>query len=363
MARALDLAAVDEGGLIAEDVIPRLFDLTQVDRPFIDSIGRTTADNYKKEFTDKTLAAPKADNTMYENEDLSAKDDSKHGSRYYNLCQQQGKVIKTSQRGRDVKLTYDADEFLQQLMDAGEELRMDQEAAAVDRSPAVEEVAGTSGARMAGAAAWCIYPTSTNGSGLSTSGAAGALPTMSTVGPPLAGAPTTAYTKGTIRGLTEAMVRGVLKAGWEDGAKFNLLMSTGDMIENIATYMFSSTARVATMQTDVVQSNRTGATAGNGSRQGGVVAQGAVNMFVGNFGTVTLTPNRQMTADTDAVDVLFIDTRYPQMAYLHDYGTKKLSETGLYDQEVLFVDSTMVPGATRSIAGLLAIDPTAAMVP
>jgi hypothetical protein len=109
MARALDLAAVDEGGLIAEDVVPRLFDLTPVDRPFIDSIGRTTADNYKKEFTDKTLAAPDPTNTLYENEPLSTRDDSTHGSRFFNLCQQQGKVIKTSQRGRDVKLTYDAD--------------------------------------------------------------------------------------------------------------------------------------------------------------------------------------------------------------------------------------------------------------
>jgi hypothetical protein len=170
-------------------------------------------------------------------------------------------------------------EFLQQLMDAGEELRMDQEAAAVDRSPAVQEVAGSAGARMAGAAAWCIHATSTKGSALSSAGATGALSTMSTTGPPLAGTPDSPLVSGTPRGLTETMVRGVLKAGWEDGAKFNLLMSTGDMIENIASYMFSSTARVATMQTDVVQSNRTGVTSGNGSRQGGVVAQGAVNMF------------------------------------------------------------------------------------
>jgi hypothetical protein len=84
---------------------------------------------------------------------------------------------------------------------------------------------------------------------------------------------------------------------------------------------------------------------------------------VGNFGTVTLTPNRQMSLDTtgNTCEVLFIDTRYPQMAYLHDYGTKKLGETGLYDQEVLFVDSTLIPGATRSIAGLIGVDPATPM--
>lgn len=368
MARALDLAAVDAGGLISEDVIPRLFDLTPVDRPMIDSIGRTDAHNMKKEFTDKTLAQPDASNTLYENQDLSAVDDSKHGNRYYNLCQQQGKVIKTSQRGRDVKLTYDADEFLQQLMDAGEELRMDQEAAAVSRNAATAEVAGTSGALMAGASSWCLYATSTKGGSLSSAGAGGALSVLDGAGtlPDKGGAPTTAPAVGTARGFTETIMRDVLRGGWEDGAKFNLLMSIGDMIENIGNYMYTSSARVAAMQTDVPQSNRTGVDGGNGARQGGLVAQGAINMFIGNFGAVTLCPNRQMTthdaAGTDVCDIIFVDTRYPQMAYLHDYATKRLGQTGLYDQEVLYVDSTLIPGATRSIAGVLDVDPATAMV-
>ncbi len=90
MARALDLAAVEAGGLISEDVIPRLFNLSPVERPLIDSIGSGDADNMKKEFTDKVLAQPSAVNTLYENQDLSGEDDSSHGLRYYNLCQQMG---------------------------------------------------------------------------------------------------------------------------------------------------------------------------------------------------------------------------------------------------------------------------------
>lgn len=356
MARALDLAAVEAGGLIAEDVIPRLFNITPVERPLIDSIGSTGASNYKKEFTDKVLAAPSSTNTFYENQDLSSEDDSTHGLRYYNLCQQMGKVIKTSQRGRDVKLTYDADEFLQQLMDAGEELRLDEEAAAVSRNAATAEVAGTSGALMAGAATWAIH---------NSDRGVGAVDAVLDGATNVGGGPTTAPTAGTARGFTETLMRDALRAGWQDGARFNLCMSTGDMIENIGNYMFSSTARVATMQTDVSQSNRTGATAGNGARQGGVVAQGAVNMFVGNFGVVTLTPNRQMatydSSGTDVVDILFIDTRYPQIATLHDYGTKTLNATGLYDQEVLFCDKTLIPCATRAIAAVADINPATAM--
>ena len=362
MARALDLAAVEAGGLIAEDVIPRLFNITPVERPLIDSIGSGSADHYKKEFTDKVLNAPSSTNTLYENEDLSGKDDSKQGLRYYNLCQQMGKVIKTSQRGRDVKLTYDADEFLQQLMDAGEELRRDEEAAACSRNAATAEVAGTSGALMAGAATWAIHNTQ-RGVGAADAVLDGA----TNVG----GGPTIAPTVGTARAMTETMLRQVLRDGWNDGAAFNLCMSTGDMIETIGNYMFTSSARVATMQTDVQQSNRTGVGGGsgngggNGARQGGVVAQGAVNMFVGNFGVITLVPNRQMetydSAGTDVVDVLFIDTRYPTLNRLHNYATKRLGETGLYDQEVLYVDSTFIPGATHSISAIADVNPAVPM--
>ncbi len=267
------------------------------------------------------------------------------------------KVIKTSQRGRDVDLTYDADEFLSQLIDAGEELRLDEEAAAVSRNAATAEVAATSGALMAGAATWAIHNTS-RGAG----GADAVLDGGTNVG----GGPATAPTAGTARGFTETLMRDALRAGWNDGARFNLCMSTGDMIENIAGYMFTSSARVATMQTDLPQSNRRGVGEGNGAQAGGMVAQGAVNMFVGNFGVVTLTPNRQMavydSSSTDCVDVLFIDTRYPVISRLHGYGTKRLNATGLYDQEVLFVDSTFIPGATRSITTVSDIDPTTAMV-
>ena len=62
MSRALDIAAVEAGGLISEDVIPRLFNISPVERPLIDSIGTGSADNYKKEFTDKVLSAPSSTN-------------------------------------------------------------------------------------------------------------------------------------------------------------------------------------------------------------------------------------------------------------------------------------------------------------
>lgn len=353
------MAAAESGGVISEDVIQRLFNISPVDRPLIDSAGVTGAKNYKKEFTDKVLTAPSSTNTLYENQDLSAVDDTHFGSRYYNLCQQMGKSIKMSQRGRDVETTYDTDEYLQQLMDAGDELRRDEEAAAVSRNAATAEVAATSGALMAGCATWAIHNTQRG------VGAADAvLDGTTNVG----GGPTTAPTAGNKRVMTETMLRTALRTGWTDGAVFDMLMSTGDMIETIATYMFTSSARVATMETMAPQSNRTMASSGNGNAAGGIVAQGSVNVFVGNFGTVTLCPNRQMfnytAADTgNVVDVLLCDSRYPQMAYLSNYATKVLANSGIYDHEVLYVDSSFIPGATHSITTIADVQPNQPMVP
>lgn len=361
MATAIEMAAAESGGVISEDVIERLFNITPVERPFVDSIGDTTADHYKKEFTDKILQPPNANNTYYENQDLSNVVDNNYGKRYYNLCQQMVKSIKMSQRGRDVKTTYNTDEYLQQLMDAGEELRRDEEAAAVSRNAATAEVANTSGALMAGCATWAIH---TFNGARGIGGANAVLDGSTNVG----GGPTTAPTAGNKRVMTETMLRQALRFGWENGAYFDCLMSTGDMIETIAGYLFTSSARVASIETSAPQGNRTYAGSGNGAQQGGIVAQGSVNIFVGNFGTVILCPNRQQTtytaADTgNVVDVLFFDSRFIQMAYLSNYSTKKISNTGLYDHEVLFVDATMIPGATHGITTVADIIPDQAMVP
>jgi hypothetical protein len=303
----------------------------------------------KKEFTDKVLASPSATNAYYENQALTGVVSNTYGLRYYNYCQQMVKVVKMSQRGRDVDNTYSADEYLQQIMDLGQELRRDEEAAAVSRNAATAEVAATSGALMAGAATWAIHNTSRGAS----TGADAVLDGSTGAG----GGPTTAPVAGTARGFTETLMRAALKAGWEDGARFDLLMSTGTMIENIANYMFTSSARIATLMSDASQGNRSNPRSGGS----GVVAQGAVNMFIGNFGAVKLVPNMQMTEYTNRVDVLFIDTRFPQMHYLHNYSKKPLGVSGLYDQEALYVDVTMTPGSTYAITNVADCNPATAM--
>lgn len=359
MSTAAEMIAVEEGGVVKEDVIAKLYNLSKVDLPLIDSIGSSKAHNVKVEFTDEVLEAPSSTSTFYENQDLSAVDDSVLGLRYFNYCQQDGKVIKLSDRAEAVDTTYNQKELTKQVIKRGEALRRNEEAAAVSRNAATAENPGVAGALTAGMATWAIHNTQ-RGAG----GADAVLSGATNEG----GGPTTAPTEGNKRGMTETMLRTALRLLWDDGADPTHIMSTGSMIETISNYLLTSSARTATVFTEVPQSNREGVAKGNGASSGGVAAQGAVNMFVGNFNTVTLAPNRQMVpytaADTgNVVDVLVFDKRYPLMKRLRNASMKRLGVNGIYTQRVLFHDSAFVPGATRCVTTIADIDPTAAMVP
>jgi len=232
-------------------------------------------------------------------------------------------------------------------------VKRDEEAAAVSRNAAVAEVKATTAPKMAGMATWAIH---------NTSRGTGAVDAVLNGATNAGGVPTTAPTAGNKRDLTETLIRAAIRGGYDDGAEFTHLMSTPTMIESISNYMFTSSARVATIQSSAPQGNRTMAGSGNGAGEGGVVAQGSVNMFVGNFGTVVLTPNRFMStytaADTgDVVDVLLFDSRYPKMSYWVDYNTAPLSNNGLYDHSAVNVSCTFIPGATHAITTIADITP------
>ena len=64
---AYDLAGVDVGGTIAEDVMNKLYDISPVDRPFCDSIGSGTSGNDMVEWVREALEAASKDNATIGN--------------------------------------------------------------------------------------------------------------------------------------------------------------------------------------------------------------------------------------------------------------------------------------------------------
>ncbi len=224
-------------------------------------------------------------------------------------------------------------------------LRRDEEAAKTSNNAAVAPAAGTAG-KLAGLGSWMI------GSALVGSdpnrivrGATGTDPVLNGA-TNAGGVPTTAPGAGNKQALTETLLRQVIRACYNDGGNPNMILSTPDMIEVISNYLFTSSARVATLQSNVPQGNRTYAGSGNGNTGGGVVAQGSVNIFVSNFGTLELVPDRfqptYTAADTgDVANVYVLDTEWLANAYLQGYETIPQAVNGKYESRLISVDTTL----------------------
>jgi hypothetical protein len=78
-------------------------------------------------------------------------------------------------------------------------------------------------------------------------------------------------------------------------------------------------------------------------------AIGAVNVFVTDFGTLRVIPNRLQPRYDGAgpvkagarADVFILDPSYLEIAYLQGYKTEELAKTSLSTKKAMFVDLTL----------------------
>jgi hypothetical protein len=138
---------------------------------------------------------------------------------------------------------------------------------------------------------------------------------------------------GTKRALTETAVRDVAQAVYEAGGDPTLLMSTPGAIRKLSEYMFSASARIATLTRETAPS------------ESAATALGSVNVFVTDFGVVLqMIPNRLQQpygVDPDVVDVYLIDPMYLRKGKLHGLRVEPLAKTGLADKRQIAVDYTL----------------------
>ncbi len=352
----VNLSEVEVGGTIHEDLMDRIYDLSPEDLPFSDAIGRDSSSARTKEWVHETLEAADPDNAVEEGADAVG-NDVRLGVRLAAYHQISDKVVRVADRGRQVNVVGARDELLKQVMKRQKALRRDVEARLTSRKPTVAGSEGVA-SQTAGVGGWI----GAMGFDNTDRGTTGADPVLD--GPTNAGgSPTTAPTAGNKRGLTETLMKAAMKQTYVQGGNPTMLMSVPDMIDSISNYMFTSSARIATIQTDAPQGNRTTPSTGNGNSGGGVVAQGAVNIFVTNFGTVELTPNRfqpvYTAADTgDVCDVYFIDPDWWELSFLQGYETRELARTGTADNRQITVDYCLVALAENGSAVISDIKPT-----
>jgi hypothetical protein len=154
----------------------------------------------------------------------------------------------------------------------------------------------------------------------------------------------------------------MIRAAYKNGGYLKYAMSVPEVIETLSNYMFTSSARIATMRTNVDQGNTRTSKDGDGTQSGGVTAQGAVNMYVTNFGAVTFVPNLfQPDSGTGAADLFLIDPNLWSLCFLQGYRIKKLGDTGLSAKRLLSVDYALLGLAERGNAVVADIDYALAM--
>ena len=174
------------------------------------------------------------------------------------------------------------------------------------------------------------------------------------------GYPDTGATPGTAAAGSESNVRAAMRMAFMEGGNPTIAMSTPEVIEGFSSYLFTSSARVATLQSNAPQGNRTGTGSGNGRTGGGIVAQGSVNLFVTDYGTLELVPNRfQPEVSAGVADLYLIDPDYWELGYLQGYETKPLARTGLAENREISVDYALIAMAEKSSAAVRSIDATA----
>ena len=334
---AVDLAGVAVGGTIHEDLMDAIYDVSPVDRPFCDAIGSTDSGNTLKEWTREALEAANADNARVDGSSSSGINDTVTGERIANYHQIMTKTVRVSDRGRNSDTVSTSDELVRQLMKRQKALRRDEEAALCSRNAAVAGDGNTVAGKLAGIGAWIGTGQSATNTdrGITT----GADPILS--GNP-GGYPVTAAVSGVKRALSETTVKDMMRAAYLNGGNPTVAMSTPACIERFSDYLFTSSARIATLQSDVSQSNRTDNGTAGGRSGGGVTAQGAVNIFVTNYGTLELVPNRfQPEVATDVADLYLLDIDLWERAYLQGYETKELARDGLAENREISVDVSL----------------------
>jgi hypothetical protein len=334
------LQAVLRGGLINEDVMQQIFDISRIPLPVQDRIATDSVMNSYAEWTTDKLAAP-GDNKRIDGS-ASTGNNAIGGLRVGNQCQISSKIVTVSTRAQDVDTIGRANELSYQIMQRQRELRRDVDRNFLQPYASIKDDGAATAGQAAGLPSWIETNTSR--------GAAGADGGFDT-GTGLVAAPT----PGTQRGLTETLVRDIAQQVYEQGGNPTVLMSVPTVIRRLSEYMFTSSARIATLQQDQ-----------------GVKAQtavGAVNVFIHDFGTLEMVPNRLQSLHNDATgtpvpvaSVFIMDPSMLRLGILTGYRTESLAKTGLSDTSQMIVDWT-VKVLNEAAQGLIDdINPVTAVV-
>ena len=147
-------------------------------------------------------------------------------------------------------------------------------------------------------------------------------------------------------------MRTLLSSVWQNGGNPTSVMSVPAVIKGLSEYMFTSTARIATLMSDA------------GQAKSAMVAKGSVNVLVSDFGvTVNLVANRLQGVESAGQATLYIlDPALIELSYLQGYKVLEIAKAGLADKRQMSVDWTLKVLQEKGLGGYFAIDTALAWV-
>jgi len=284
-----------------EDLSDIIYSIAPTECPFMSMVGRGSASSIKHEWQTDTLAAA-ATNAQVEGDDLTVTA-RVPTVRLYNYTQISTKSMIISGTAEAVDKAGRKSEVAYQIAKTGKEIKRDVEFHAVGQYGLS---AGTAATAREAAAVEVWYET--NGSYASDGANAAKTGTYQ----PNTNEPT----DGTVRPLTEAMVKGVIQQCWTAGGNPDVIMC-GPYNKTVISGFSGGSTRF-----DIGEDKR-------------LVA--AIDVYVSDFGTHRVVPNRFQRERT----VHVLDTSMWSLDYLRPFRQFPLAKTGDSEKRQLLVEWTL----------------------
>ena len=287
-----------------EDLSDVIYSISPTDVPFMSSIGKTKATAVLHEWQTDSLAAATLTNYAVEG-DTASDATMSPTTRVGNRTQIAQKTVKISGTLQSVDKAGRKSEKAYQLAKASAEIKRDMETTLLSNQIAANGDSSTA-RKLGGLQAWLA----TNGD-FGTGGSAGA-------------SGTTARTNGTNRTFTEDLLKTVIKEVYASGGNPKVLMVNPahkqlvSAFAGIAAQRFMAPANAPTT----------------------IVA--AADVYLSDFGTVSVVPNRFMTSTNSCDETAFVlDPDMAAVAYLRPFQTNELAVTGDNESTQLLAEYTL----------------------
>jgi hypothetical protein len=289
---------------LREDLSDIIYNISPTDTPFMSTVGKTKATAVYHEWQTDSLAAA-AVNAAVEGADASSATLSPT-TRVGNRTQISQKTVAVTGTLQAVDKAGRKSELAYNLSKASSEIKRDMEFTFLNNTVQSNGTAGSTARVLGGLQTWLA----TNGD-FGSGGSAGS-------------SGTTARTNGTNRTFTETELKTVIKEVFESGGSPKILMVTPAHKQTVSAFAGIAAQRYmapSDAPTTII---------------------GAADIYLSDFGSVSVVPNRFMLSGNSANEVAFVlDPEYAAVAYLRPFQTIELAKNGDSDRTQLLVEYTL----------------------